>query len=305
MVSIIIPTYWKRVQLAFKHAYVISKYNCFKNNDFEIIIIDSSEKDFINIENINNISYYNLDLKTQNSLCLKRNFGASKSNGKILIFLDDDVLPDINYFNFVMMNLGSNQVICGNIFFPIERVNELPLVRYKESRHRIVEQRYIKNGYLKFNNFVAMCFAITKNNFFEFDVNFNKYGFEDIDYGRQLENRKAKITLCLESKVFHYEETNSLFDYKKKLYSCSRYMFPYYNKKYNDLKIISIILLVLIGILAKLFNKIFLKITNYLLHKNIINSVYFFQIIVFAEGYLDYIIFDLLNKNPKKDNEFI
>jgi glycosyltransferase involved in cell wall biosynthesis len=131
MVSIIIPTYWKRVQLAFQHANIISKYNCFKNNDFEIIIIDSSEKDFINIENINNINYYNLDLKTQNSLCLKRNFGASKSNGKILIFLDDDVLPDINYFNFVMMNLGPNQVICGNIFFPIERVNELPLVRYK------------------------------------------------------------------------------------------------------------------------------------------------------------------------------
>ena len=304
MISIIISTYWKRVEMAFKHANQISQM-LNQMVDYEILIIDTSETSHNQTTLPSNTRYFNLDIRSQNSLAIKRNYGARVAQGEILVFLDDDVLPDLNYFKAVLSELGKDIVLCGNIFYPKELVGDNKLIAYKDSRHRSTEKRFSEKYELAYNNFVAMCFSIFKTSHFNFDENFSKYGFEDIDYGKQLQMRGIKIKLVLNSLALHFEESLLLSDYRKKLYCASRYMFPIFDKKYKYLNPAKKSMVIFLGFFTKLLHPITDKLFNSCLQRGWLKCVYYYQHVIFLEGYWDYQMGEWFNYKAKQDNDFI
>ena len=93
IISIIIPTF-NRQEIVFNTLQYLSNQT---NSNFEVIIIDQTDgfkrelNDFKS-ENFN-YRYFNIN---EIGLPNARNYGAEKALGDILIFLDDDSIPDKN-----------------------------------------------------------------------------------------------------------------------------------------------------------------------------------------------------------------
>ena len=106
MISIVIPTRNRPELLARLVNNLISNVHC----DYEIIIVDSSDEMYSSesLMKIKNIRYYRTDIK---SAAIQRNIGIEKiAMTDYLFFMDDDVLPDNNYFNLCLETLKDEQV---------------------------------------------------------------------------------------------------------------------------------------------------------------------------------------------------
>ena len=87
MFSIIIPTYQRFSQL--EQCIIRLKLQQYKK--FEVIIVEdggNNKEEILSISNELDVKY--LILENKMNVSVKRNIGASKANGKYLIFLDDD-----------------------------------------------------------------------------------------------------------------------------------------------------------------------------------------------------------------------
>lgn len=299
LISIVIPTYSRRINMAVENATAIAK----RLRDvirFEILIVDSSETSYS--ESLcDEIRYINLDYKVDNLLTRKRNLGFLKSSGKKVIFIDDDVVVDHEFLHLVIKSELKGTILCGNIYYPPELTKLNPLIMYKDMRHRQVHASFMVKQSLAFNNFVAMCFAIAREDVFLFDESFNRYGCEDLDYGMRLEQKGIRILLAESSTCLHLEESVKLDEYKKKLYNTSRYMFPIFDSKYNFLNRPQKISIYCIGIVSIICNQVLLKAFDFVLQKRWFRLFHLYQYIVFAEGYTA----SKLHLNKKDNNEFI
>lgn len=95
LVSIIIPVYNSEVTLP----GCIESINNQDFTNFEVIIVDSENSlETQAIARIQKASYYNIDL---NNIASKRNFGASKAIGEVLLFLDSDCLLPEDFFETI------------------------------------------------------------------------------------------------------------------------------------------------------------------------------------------------------------
>ena len=90
-ISIIIPTYNRPIELKKMLESLPDKIK-------EIIVVDQSDIP-INIKSTNTIKYYHRETP---SITRARNFGVSKSKGKIICFLDDDVVLGDKYFESIL-----------------------------------------------------------------------------------------------------------------------------------------------------------------------------------------------------------
>jgi len=221
-VSVIIPT-WKRVNIL-RNVINALNFQDFPKENFEVLICDSQSNDGtlelvenFKHENSLNILLINSEINAQS---VKRNDGAQKAKGNILIFLDDDVIPNNNliknYYN--AQKKENNTVFLGLSLFSLNKLKISNFIRYRNHRSKMI-QRY-KNE-IPPQNFVSMNFSIKKTDFIKigmFDPIFTNYGGEDHDFPI----RMAKMGYC--SKLLrgaeseHREPNPNLLNRMKKIF---------------------------------------------------------------------------------------
>lgn len=97
MVSVVVPTYYRDECLC----KMIASFNCQRYTNFEILVIDQSEK--VSDEKVTAIlnscskaQYYQI---TERGRCVAKNFAIDKAKGDILIFCDDDIIVDEHFLD--------------------------------------------------------------------------------------------------------------------------------------------------------------------------------------------------------------
>ncbi|MEA1881609.1 MAG: glycosyltransferase [Candidatus Marinimicrobia bacterium] len=92
-VSLIIPTY-NRQEIVFQTLQYITGQSI---SGFEVIVVDQTIEKDSNLENFkNDIFEYKYLIITETGLPNARNVGAENAKGDILVFIDDDSIPDSN-----------------------------------------------------------------------------------------------------------------------------------------------------------------------------------------------------------------
>ncbi|NMM26339.1 MAG: glycosyltransferase [Glaciimonas sp.] len=226
-ISIIIP-YWKRekqIDLIFSS---LAK-QVPKNIEVEVLICDSnSGGDIDKIIYRAQCRYKNLSIKhiqCENIVSQKRNIGIRNAAGDLLIFLDDDCVPNANYFDNIFSDLKfvNGGVLCGEVRFPEYLVNASNYYRYRDSKH----PTFISYPYKSLDqwSFVSMNMVVKRDDFVNsqlfYDERFIGYGCEDHEFPWRLLKSNLKIhmgSFCIE----HHEYDGDITKYKRKIFCTAR-----------------------------------------------------------------------------------
>ncbi|MEK6906407.1 MAG: glycosyltransferase family A protein [Nanoarchaeota archaeon] len=183
--SVIIPVYNEEKEI----------YNCLKSlseqsyKNFEIIIVDDGSTDnSIEItKNFKGIKTLEQDHKGPGSA---RNFGAKKSTGEILVFVDSDMVFDKDYLNNLLTPIIQDRKIIGT-------THELEIVKNTENiwsrcwgKVRISKEKA---------NEVKIFRAIRKKDFLKFGGFDSSYGYADDQtfwFKYSIKPVVAKNTIC-------------------------------------------------------------------------------------------------------------
>ncbi len=221
LASVIIPTKDKMSRLRL----VLQALEPQINEDVEVIIVMDGCKQ----ESINEMNDLQLSFKPILIDCVKnigrsaaRNRGIRYADGEILIFLDDDRIPGLNYIKKHITQHQSKCVLIGErkqIYFTEEQIYSLYLnnviksnFRYiiKKSRfeyvNKVRELFFLKPDHpLRWFLFVTGNVSIEKNDLETvgfFDENYTGWGYEDTDLGYRL--AKAGIKFVKDSTLINY-----------------------------------------------------------------------------------------------------
>lgn len=219
-ISICIST-WCRKELL-KEMLLKLENQTIEKNRYEIIICDSYSKDGTKemIEELKkkyqNIKYINND---KNILATKRNIGIDAANSNLIVFMDDDVIPEKSFIEaHIKAHKGKKNVVyCGNIKFPIEWIEKSNYYKYRNEIHKNE-----KKNELKFNRIVVMNMSFKKDEFLEkvgyVSEEFIGYGGEDTELGWRISKSGLKMLFLEEALGWHYEKSPTIKHYGDKIY---------------------------------------------------------------------------------------
>ncbi|MBR4844858.1 MAG: glycosyltransferase family 2 protein, partial [Bacteroidaceae bacterium] len=200
MISILIPTY---NYTAYPLASALAQQARSMDTLCEIIIADDASTSDARkrqnraIASLPHCTY--LELENNIGRASIRNLLADKAKGEWLLFLDCDGLPLDNHFltRYRQAITGSPQadIICGGIIHPQNLPSHDKSLRYfyekKAEKHHTVAIRN-ERPYACFRTFNFMirrsCFQQVR-----FDESFRHYGYEDVLFGIQLQERGFHI----------------------------------------------------------------------------------------------------------------
>ena len=197
--SIIIPTYLR--QDVVKKTLKYLELQSYKN--FEIIIVDQTPTIDSALSNYNvvNNKYKYIDSKII-GLPNARNHGAKEATGEILIFIDDDTLPDkdlIASYKKLFLSMGSRVLIGGRV---IEKNTNIFKEKNNISGGWITWYgKTLKNFDTEISGYCEWApggnFAVSKSLFKEvggFDTNFiGTAVLEDCDFGYTIQKNGGKV----------------------------------------------------------------------------------------------------------------
>lgn len=204
MISVLIASYNRNVVNLIKELHQQLEKN---NVAFEIICLDDASKSAINLvnETLNDLPFCSfLELKNNIGRSAIRNLLASKANYNWLLFLDADVLPtSSNFIDNYLKEIIKKEfaVFLGGIKYrDIDNQNLLRWNFGKKSEEIPVSIR--KEDCSKY--FFTANFLIEKETFnaIKFNEDLVDYGYEDLLFSKELENKKIKIQQ-IENEVFH------------------------------------------------------------------------------------------------------
>jgi len=205
-VSVVIPVYNnKNLLLKCLDFLIESSYE-----NFEIIVVDDASWDnIINTDLYEDINYFRLD--KQSGPAAARNIGATKAKGKILMFLDSDILVKPDTISRIVSRFDANPEISA-IFgsYDYEPYAQDYLSQYKNLLHHFVHQ----NSNADANTFWAGCGAIRRSVFKDvggFDEKkYKNPSIEDIELGYRLKEKGYKMFLDKDIQVKHLKSWNFL-----------------------------------------------------------------------------------------------
>jgi len=184
MFSIIIPTYQRFSQL--EQCIIRLKLQQYKK--FEVIIVEdggNNKEEILSISNELDVKY--LILENKINVSVKRNIGASKANGKYLIFLDDDDSVTNNWLSDFADSLNKEHADVAFCAVEVSSSNKVMKTIFPETAYK--DER-------GWGIFLAGAFAIKKEIFYSIG------GYDEIlRYG---ENTELGIRLksVIKNKVF-------------------------------------------------------------------------------------------------------
>jgi glycosyltransferase involved in cell wall biosynthesis len=226
----------------------------------EIILIDDGSKEKKRIRS-RKVKYF---YQKNQGPAAARNFGASKSKNKWIIFLDSDCWVGKNFFKKVksLINLGQN--FGGRYKIGIQKNTLSELIDID------LNYRYINmNKFVFFHG--SYCMALEKKKFFEirgFNNFFKKPGGEDFDLSYRYSKKYSRFYIPKSLTVYTYHEKKIIIYLKKIFYRALVHKKVYFKNKFRQAE----------DNYSSLFDKIY---TIFLL----------FSIIFFLKLYIIYFIF--------------
>lgn len=134
-----------------------------------------------------------------------RNLLATEAQYPNIIFIDcDAVVEKDDFLECYITALKDNNVVCGSLYHAETLADRSCSLRFKyekkADKHRDAETRRKK----PFENFTTFNFAIKRELFLSimFDETITKYGYEDVLFGKELEQRDINI-LHINNKLLH------------------------------------------------------------------------------------------------------
>ncbi len=266
-----------------------------KYNNYEVILVSDNSS----LESINIAEKYKIKLiksKTNRGAAHARNLGASKAKGKILLFLDSDVLIKKNALS-IINNYFNNKNNKGGLqgVYSHKHNYKSSISQYLTSYHCYYLFTETKKN--KFTDSLCTAFFSIKNELFKkhkgFDTNFKKAGNEDVDFGYKIINDNNKIEIDRRLECIHrvnfgiisfIKRTLRLHTEEMKMYLRNKSINKKINQSNYSTVIIGIVLIFLI-IAASLLNKFypityykfFLWISNFIfiiIHLRFLNFIY-------------------------------
>ncbi|MNF82238.1 GalNAc(5)-diNAcBac-PP-undecaprenol beta-1,3-glucosyltransferase [compost metagenome] len=229
--SVTIATY-NRLHLLEKIFDSLFRQTLDKSN-FEVIVCDSNSsdgtEDFLKKIMSSSDKLKVSHVHTVNNLAAKRNIGIKHAAGEVVIFFDDDCVPEIDcletYFKlFQEDEPGKKTVYCGEVRFPAEWVSDSNYYRFRDSRHFGSGKRKDLNM-LDYRTIVVMNMAFYKDSFLStvksVSEEFKGYGCEDQDLGWRLQESGFEIKRC-NARIYHHELSGDIAGYEKKIFHTAR-----------------------------------------------------------------------------------
>lgn len=244
--SILIPVYnWDCTQLI-KDLHFQGLVNAIP---YEIIVADDcstdkelSERNRIVAESHENCRYFGLPHNIGRAAI--RNFMADQSRYDKLLFLDcDSAVKDKEFIRKYLAMADKASVVCGGVIHPDTIPRKGVELRYLYEKSAAFERSAgfrSQNPYLRFTSF---SFLIDKSVFMaiRFDESYVRYGYEDVQFGHELEENGVTILhidnplshLGLEESETYLNKTRqavqNAFDHKDDIGESSK-LLTHYNK---------------------------------------------------------------------------
>lgn len=202
-------------------------------SQFEVIICDSHSTDGTDAMIREFVAQTKLSVHhvhTKNNLAAKRNIGIETAQHQLVIFLDDDCIPDTNFISghqdfFKTIPTGTKIISCGEVRYPTQWVNKSNYYRFRDSRHFGFTPNYVLPESLDFKTIVVMnmCFekSLFQSTVAHVDEAFIGYGAEDQDLGWRLQEHGYEILPC-KALIFHFETTATITEYSSKIMRTAR-----------------------------------------------------------------------------------
>lgn len=208
MLSFLIPTY---NQVCITLAQELSQQIEAEEIEAEVIVMDDGSTDKASIERntlINEIAHCRYIYNERNEGRSKiRNKLASTAKYDTMVFLDSDVFPTDNKFvNRYIMSIDMAEVVCGGMIYRIDGPCEICRLRYiigNKAESFSAEER----SKIPYGKFISSNFLVKKSVFEKvtFDESLFKYGYEDVLFGKSLEDAGISIG-HIDNIVFHGNE---------------------------------------------------------------------------------------------------
>lgn len=218
-VSVIIPTK-QRPKSLLRCVKSILRQSRLPN---EIVVVDSTDGNQKDLEK-KLISECNkiplIYLKTRSGANYQRNIGGSHANGEILIFLDDDVVLDINYIKVIMENFERDPLIGGvtgkiNNFKDKTILGTSSIIRKMIWLSKFGDGKFTSYGYLRSLvkedricaiEFMSGCNTVIKKNIWSeilFDEKLEGYSLCDDEDFSYRASRKCRVVFTPYAKLDH------------------------------------------------------------------------------------------------------
>lgn len=240
-ISVVVST-WRRVEILKK---VISALlaQSMSAERFEILVIDSRSGDGTDkvVQDMAEksgrpVRLINCEI---NSISAKRNLGIQLANGRYLVFLDDDCIPDTDHLDRFIESAagteGQRIAWCGGVRFDKKLISSSNYYRYRNECHFSKARPRVRE--LEFREIVTMNMMVEKavllGSGVTFDERFLGYGYEDVEFGWQLTKQGFSIRTS-PAEILHEELNGSVVKFKNKIYHSSRDGFPVFRKVAPD-----------------------------------------------------------------------
>jgi len=261
--SIIIP-YSNRKPLLINTLRFLNKQD-FDAKEFEIILIEDGSKDFDqkSIDNLGfeiTIRYFKSDKNLIVGSSATRNIGIKKARGKIIIFLDCDMITQPNFVRMhyefhksLPKGISAIQVGLRKMLFQKDYSNQFPkFCSLKENedyeyegRHYIF-QRYSENlasyrsaWFFVFTNNISVQ-KKTIEQYGTFDEGFSGWGLEDNEFGYRLSKNGVKVLFNPNIEAYHQYHGREYTKAKAEGWNIN---LKYLLKKYDHIPIVTLKLL--------------------------------------------------------------
>jgi len=211
MLSFLIPTYNQDCSAL---AQELSRQIKAEGVDAEVVVMDDGSTDMMSIEGNRKIDELNycryIYIEKNGGRSKIRNSLASTAKYDTMVFLDSDVFPtDDKFVKRYVDAEGLADVVCGGMTYRQDgpcKICELRYIVGIEAESFTAEER----SRIPYGKFISSNFMAKKSVFdkVSFDESLYKYGYEDVLFGKCLEEQKVSIA-HIDNIVFHDNEDTS------------------------------------------------------------------------------------------------
>jgi len=225
-ISVIIITYKRELELKKVIKNILSQ----DKKEIEIIVVDNDPHTKLKKSKLKGVKYYHP--KNNLGVAGGRNFGATKANGDILVFIDDDAFFEKRDNFDKIVKIFKNPKI-GCVAFKVKNFYKKNILKHEfphKDLTKINEEFLV--GY-----FIGCGHAIKRKLFLQtsYDKNLLKYGFEELDLSYKLINKNYYIKYSPEITIIHKPSKRGRLPSKENFYSYVKNK-AYVTTKYLPLK---------------------------------------------------------------------
>ena len=219
LISVIIP-FHKRFSILSLTISELKRQSCDLSTALQVVVVDSNS-DPRSLDRLStqykSASFYVDVLHVVNNVSVKRNRGASFAKGSVLIFLDDDCVPQSNFIHFHLSTLRPGFIASGQVAFDFVR-SYSNFIRFRDFSENRINTHSDKCS-VAAHHARSMNFSIYKSSWIDsslsFDELFRGYGWEDPVFFSQCIKKGLKI-YSTEALVIHDDRTG-LSNYRLKM----------------------------------------------------------------------------------------